>query len=65
MPANLDPNAIGAAFAQPNNDGSFTGDFADYLAVSGGVALFHRLRISADSRRHFCAPQPSSRSTVG
>jgi hypothetical protein len=35
MPANLDPNAIGAAFAQPNNDGSFTGDFADYLAGLG------------------------------
>lgn len=35
MSVEFDPNAIGAAFAQPNNDGSFTGEFADYLAELG------------------------------
>lgn len=35
MPNGLEPNAISAAFAQPDNDGSFTGEFADYLAELG------------------------------
>jgi hypothetical protein len=35
MSMDLEPNAIGAAFAQPNNDGSFSGAFAEYLAELG------------------------------
>jgi hypothetical protein len=33
--AGLDPTAITAAFAQPDNDGSFAGAFGDYLAELG------------------------------
>ena len=35
MTTQLDANAIQAAFTQPNNDGSFAGDFATYLAQLG------------------------------
>ena len=35
MTAGLDPTAISAAFAQPDNDGSLTGPFGEYLAELG------------------------------
>jgi hypothetical protein len=35
MAIGLEPDAISAAFAQPNNDGSFTAEFANYLAELG------------------------------